>query len=157
MSIPFSRTIRSLNADNMRAIQVGLAILALLMVAWLFWFFLARVSFYEISKTAQLTQEGIIIADFSPQALVRIRQGQSATFRFVDALEQPQTMSLIVVDIDLTTGQIQLIPRVEDSKSKSGTPLKSLLHDGLRGVVEIVVEQISPASVVMRAAGLKSV
>ena len=54
MSISFSRSMRSLAVDSFRPSLLGFIISAILLVAWLAWFFMARVSVYELSDTARL-------------------------------------------------------------------------------------------------------
>jgi membrane fusion protein (multidrug efflux system) len=54
MAIPFARSMRSLDADTFRLSGFVLAIAGLLLAAWFGWFFLARVSLYELSETARV-------------------------------------------------------------------------------------------------------
>jgi membrane fusion protein (multidrug efflux system) len=54
MSALFSRTIRSLRADDQRASVAGVLLGATLVGAWLAWLFLARVVRYETSDSARL-------------------------------------------------------------------------------------------------------
>jgi membrane fusion protein (multidrug efflux system) len=53
MSTPFSRTLRSLEADRHPRSKSSVA-LALLLLAWGVWFFLGRITVYEVSQTARL-------------------------------------------------------------------------------------------------------
>jgi membrane fusion protein (multidrug efflux system) len=54
MAIPFARSMRSLDADSFRFSGVVLSIAGVLLVAWCGWFFLARVSLYELSESARV-------------------------------------------------------------------------------------------------------
>src|SRR4051812_43699464 len=54
MSAAFSRSIRSLRADDQRASIAGIALAAALLGAWLGWLFLARVARVETSDSARL-------------------------------------------------------------------------------------------------------
>ena len=54
MAIPFARSMRSLDADSFRVSGAVLAIAALLLAAWCGWFFLAKVSLYELSESARV-------------------------------------------------------------------------------------------------------
>src|SRR5687768_3541720 len=54
MSIPFSRSIRSLAADGFRRSRVGMLIAVVLLTLWAAWFCLARVTLYEVTATARL-------------------------------------------------------------------------------------------------------
>ena len=54
MASPFSRTLRSLEADRSRHSLVGLAVAALLLAGWSVWFFGAEVTLYEGAHSARL-------------------------------------------------------------------------------------------------------
>jgi multidrug resistance efflux pump len=54
MASTFFRSIRSLDADNSQRSYLGLALATLLLVAWMIWFFLARVSVYAVTNKADL-------------------------------------------------------------------------------------------------------
>jgi membrane fusion protein (multidrug efflux system) len=54
MAIPFARSMRSLDADSFRVSGVVLLIAGLLLAAWCGWFFLAKVSLYELSESARV-------------------------------------------------------------------------------------------------------
>ena len=54
MSVSFSRSMRSLAADSFRLSVLGFIFSAILVVAWLPWFLMARVSVYELSDMARL-------------------------------------------------------------------------------------------------------
>jgi membrane fusion protein (multidrug efflux system) len=58
MAGPFSRTLRSLEADGHRRWMLGLIPALVLLAAWGAWFFLSRVSVYEVSDHARLEAEG---------------------------------------------------------------------------------------------------
>lgn len=54
MPTPFSRSVRSLNADGFRFSTLGLLLTAVVLGSWLAWFCLSRVALYEITNTARL-------------------------------------------------------------------------------------------------------
>ena len=54
MPSPFSRTIRSLNAESSRLSMMALIAAAAILGVWLLWFVMARVAIYETSETARL-------------------------------------------------------------------------------------------------------
>jgi len=58
MPSPFSRTIRSLNAESSRLSTTALVVSAALLGGWVLWFVMARVAIYETSETARLEVDG---------------------------------------------------------------------------------------------------
>jgi membrane fusion protein (multidrug efflux system) len=54
MPTPFSRSLRSLDADGFRAAGLTFAIGGALLAAWLAWFVLGRVAVYEVTSAARL-------------------------------------------------------------------------------------------------------
>src|SRR5262249_10023692 len=54
MPSPFSRTIRSINAESSRLSNVALIAGAVILGGWSLWFVTARVAIYETSETARL-------------------------------------------------------------------------------------------------------
>ena len=54
MASTFFRSVRSLEADNSQRSYLGLALAALLLGAWMVWFFVARVSVYAVTNKAGL-------------------------------------------------------------------------------------------------------
>jgi multidrug resistance efflux pump len=54
MSAPFSRSMHSLAADGFRYSLLGMLLAAALLSAWTAWFFIARVTLYEVSAGARL-------------------------------------------------------------------------------------------------------
>ena len=57
MPTTFSRSLRSLNADNFRASLWGILLVAALLLAGACWFFFARVQLYEAAPNARLEVE----------------------------------------------------------------------------------------------------
>ncbi len=149
MSIPFSRSMRSLNADSLRPSLVGLVIAIVLLVAWAGWFFLAQITIYETGQIVGLTSTGTVVANFPPEALGRIHRGQPAFLRPNVATENPiESIPAIVADVtnDDPDGRIQ----VELFALPSAASL-AFLQNNPTGQVEIEVERLSPATLVMRA------
>src|ERR1043166_4217227 len=59
MATPFTRTLRSLRAENQRARWVVLALCAIL-GGWTLWLFFARVSVYEVTDAARTELDGVV-------------------------------------------------------------------------------------------------
>ncbi len=150
MSIPFSRSVRSLDGDGFRATLVGLIVAIILVAAWMAWFFLARVTLYEAGQVVSVTRGGEVVADFSAEARGRIQRGQAALVQFDGDLgAQVGAIPAIVT----TVGPVRE-ERVEvEIYLLANITLYGLSQDNLTGQAQVEVEHISPAILVMRAAG----
>ncbi len=121
---------------------------------WLLWFLLAPITQFETSETVELTGAGEATAYFSPSALARLREGQSAHLRLDDF---PWTTYGIVpaaltqVLPELQNGRIQATFLLTPDKNTS-IPLKR----GLTGTVEVEVGQTSPAALLLQAVGYRA-
>jgi hypothetical protein len=113
----------------------------ILLVAWNAWFFLAQISITEISQSASFINGSTIVADFEPPALARMALGQSAFLQLEGATEP---IKAIVTDV--WEEQIRLI--IQDDAVLSA--------DDSITQVDVEVEQVSPATLIMRASGLLS-
>lgn len=151
MSIPFARSMRSLDAHSFRPTLLGLLLVAALLGAWLSWLFLARITLYEVSARASLIGESTAVADFPPAALGRLRPGQPARLR-LDSFPWTQygTVPATVAGV---------APEIRDGRLQVELTLQPLatsripLQPGLTGSAEVEVERVSPAVLVLRAAG----
>ncbi len=147
MAITFSRSMRSLKADGFRALLVWLLLAMMLTVAWGGWFFLARVTLYEIGQTASVVKGGTIVIDFPAKTAERIQAGQTASFRPAGATgSQPLAVSAMVMKVTRLPRQdmarVELLPQEDEMPPEVGTT----------GQVEIEVEYVSPATLAVRAA-----
>ena len=147
MTVQFSRSVRSLQADNLSPIIIGAVGFALLMVGWLLWFFFATVVTYETSNTATYQPQGYVIASFAPATFRRLQPGQPAEFMPQTAEGKAPAIRVIATDLYPETGEVRFIIRVEDDEVPA-------LQPGMTGTVRIIVEQLSPARIVLRSAGL---
>jgi hypothetical protein len=142
---------RSLKADRFRPSLVGLLLAMALLIAWAAWFFLSSITLYEVSETARLTEDGMVVAIFSPEKLGRVQRGQLALLRLDAAVGEPtRAIPAIVTDV---TNQAQEDQVQVELYLLDGVALASL-QEGLTGQVEVEVEHVSPATLVMRASGL---
>jgi hypothetical protein len=137
---------RSLQRDSFRLSLAALVVTILLLLAWSAWFFLAKVPLYETSRQFEVQRDGSLAVTFSPQALARIRPGQSAVLRLAETTEQgAQSLPALVMNTPTTesrTNQVELYVFSPE-----------LLSPGLAGEVRVEVESVSPARLVMRSAG----
>ncbi len=147
MSLTFSRSTRSLGIDSFRASRFGLLLAIGLMVAFLAWFFLARVTLYEVSSTMRLLEDGMLQVTFAQEALGRLRQGQPAMVRLYPGPDQPViSLPAMVYEIP-TEGEDVKFYLMTSELSPGG------LQGKLNGQVEVEVEHLSPAELVLRTSG----
>jgi hypothetical protein len=134
----------------------------MLLSAWVAWFAGARVAVYAASDSARLQvareshQVGVpqlnVVALFHPSvALGRVRPGQSARVRFDDfpwnEYGAPARVSNVAAE--LRDGRIR-VELTFDPDVMSGIPYQH----GLAAQVEIETERVSPATLVLRSAGV---
>lgn len=100
MATAFSRTLRTLSADSFRYSIGALALAAALLVVWLAWFTLARITLYEVTDQARLETSNSAFAVESPIA-ARVMSSRLAIGREVMAGE-------ILVELDSSPEQMQI-------------------------------------------------
>jgi hypothetical protein len=110
VTVPFSRSLRSLRIDSFRASVIGMILAMLIVFALIAWFFLAKVTLYEYSSSITFNEDGRIYAVFPPEAMPRLRPGQSAILR-VSLPPDTRQMSLpaLVVNKDTASNQVDLL------------------------------------------------
>lgn len=169
MTTQFSRSMRSIQIDGLAPVSITLGLFTLTMLFWIAWFLLAQIPFYETSTSAYYdTGSGFILAKFRPTSLTLIQRGQPAYFQLNEQIPsrnqlRPQQLSgfqAVVSDIDITTNQVHLVPQGDASllpRQLAGQPLDANTEKPrVAGQVVVKVEEITPASLVMRSAGLLS-
>ena len=151
VSIPFSRSIRSLDSDSFRSTLVGLVVAIILVTAWIAWFSLGRVTLYETGQVVSVARGGEVVVDFSSEARGRIQRGQAALVQFDgDFGTQIGAIPAIVTNVP-SAGQDD---RVEVKLYLlASVAISGRSQDNLTGQAKVEVEHISPAVLVMRAAG----
>ena len=147
MTVHFSRSVRSIQADNLGPMLVGAAFFAVIMLGWMIWFFFAAIPYFESSASATYQQDGYIMADFSESAFLRLRRGQPAQFLLSTTEMNASAIPLVITDLYPETAQARLVLRAEDAESP-------VLPSGTMGQVKVTVEQRSPAHTVLSSAGL---
>lgn len=149
MSTEFSHSLRSLQAGRSRLSLATMLLAALLLIGWLAWFFLAPVTLFEGGEIVQTSSDGVVVAQFPLTAQTRLQSGQSAEI-FLEGVEQDGAIPAIVADVtqSATGGQIQVVLYAD-----MDSPNVAALLSGLTGRATVAVEHLSPATLVMRAAG----
>lgn len=133
--IAFARTLRALEADDFRASKLGLLIAALLLAAWAWWIFSARVPQYESTTNVRI-ESGYAIAYFPPEVLARFRAGQPA-------LIHSETNTLPSRVQSVTSGHVQFA-------------LPANRQQPIASSVDIEVSRVSPASIALQSLGLRN-
>ncbi|MGB1288542.1 MAG: hypothetical protein ACPG7F_18550 [Aggregatilineales bacterium] len=147
MATPFSRTMRSLQADNFRPSLIFLAMALMLIMAWLGWFTLSQINIYETSDNIYAVQGGNLAATFSNDIVTKVQPGQSATFELqVDNAGQIYTVEATVFEIHQSTGEIVFFPY---------TSLDYLFRNpqSISGSVSLAAETLSPAALLLQSSG----
>jgi hypothetical protein len=141
--------LRSLKVDSFRGSRLGLALGILIFIALLLWFFFAQVTLYEVSAEVTLNEDESLAAQFEPAAAGRIYEGQPAVLRIDAGPDQPLvTAAALVVGVDRDTGVVELLIIDEDF------PVDALRAGRIsQAEVEVEVEYITPAALVLRASG----
>lgn len=138
---------RSLQLDSFRASRLGLAFALALMSALIVWFFQAKVTLYEISTSLEVGPEGKLLAAFPKEALSRLRPGMPAILRLRQGADQPPiTLPAVVFDLPRQGEQVEVVVL-------SGALPPEASRDRLTGQVEVEVDYVTPAELVLRASG----
>lgn len=154
MSAPFGQSMRSLAADGGRGAIITTWIVIALLVAWTSWFVLAEVTVREAANARIDAHDGAVhvVAEFLPEdSLGRIWPGQQGQLRLA-AFPWTQYGTVPVEVTTVAGGAKDGRVRVELSVRPGYDGRIPLAHD-LPGTVEIEVERLSPAALVLRAAG----
>lgn len=156
MSNSFQRVNRSLRADHAIRSSVVALIAIFLLAAWVGWAFWAKVTRYQVSDSARLELDSggklQIIAEFPPAAaLGKVRPGQPAILR-LDGFRWAQygTVSARVSHVaeEIRDGKVRVELAVNSAR-----PAEIPYQHGLPGSVEVEVERVSPAVLILRSAG----
>jgi hypothetical protein len=147
MSLQFSRSLRALRVDSFRPSRIGLFLGIILMGGLIIWFFTAKVTLYENSDSLQLSEDGRLMATFTPEGMKRIRKGQSAMLHIDAAGEQPaESLSAMVFDTQRDSNVAEIL--VTDAQLPDG-----LQTGSVDGRVEVEVEYTTPAQLLLRVSG----
>jgi len=131
MASTFFRSVRSLEADNSQRSYLGLALVALLLGAWMVWFFGARVSVYAVTNKAGLEVDR---AAHSVQSAV---SGRVVATHLV--LDQEVKAGDVLVELDSGAQHFQLTeeqtqraganPQIHSREEEIASEEQALEHD----------------------------
>ncbi|MEZ4735537.1 MAG: hypothetical protein R3E79_51250 [Caldilineaceae bacterium] len=149
MSIAFSRSTGALQADSHRTALISLITAIPLILIWIGWFAFATIAVNAVSEQLAPGRPGEVNATFPTAKGAKIRQGQDALLRLTDEMGQERVIPALVSRVAPDgKGQltVQLAPAPEYVEYE---PLPEMLQ----GKAEVAIEQITPAVLVLRAAG----
>ncbi len=164
MSSSFPAVNRSLRADHGIRSSVVLLLALFLLAAWVGWAFGAKVTRYEVSDSARLEARSaaypiqtsvssglVIIANFQlASVLGRVHVGQPAIVR-LDGFPRAQygTVRARVsrVSEEIRDGKVRVELAVDSAR-----PADIPYQQGFPTSVEVEVERVSPAALILRAA-----
>ncbi len=147
MSTQFSRSMRSLKSDNFRASIIGMILFIVILVLLIIWFFGVETTLYEHSADVKLSPNEQFTAKFTDQAMERIQSGQYAVLK-VKAGGDSRSVSVpaIVIGTQTESNQVEFVIVADD------VPM-DIFQEGLKGEVEVEVEYLTPAELVMQSSG----
>jgi hypothetical protein len=137
--IAFARTLRALDADDFRASKLSLLTAAILLAAWTWWMFAARVPQYESTTNVQI-ESGHALAYFPPDVLSHIRADQPAIIRSND-----RAFPARVLSIAADHAELGLAPNPQ-----SPIPASSSI------AADIETTRVSPAAIALRSLGRRN-
>ena len=136
-----------MNQDSFGPGLVALAVLLLLLIAWMAWFFLASIPLYETSREFQARRDKTLLVTFSPAALGRIRPGQKAVLS-LDGSSGNSAQIFQAEVLNLSSGSQKTVEIYLFSPPDAATLQQ--IHSGL---VKVEVETASPAVMLLRLSG----
>jgi hypothetical protein len=147
MSLQFSRSLRALRVDSFRPSRIALLLAILIMGGMIAWFFTADVTLYENSTSIEFTEDGRLMATFTPEGMKRVRQGQTAMLQIDAGADQPaESLPAMVFDTQADSNVAEILV-------KSNEVPESLKAGNLSGRVEVEVEYTTPAQMLLRVSG----
>jgi len=160
MAVPFAQTSRSLKADRGIASLVFLATVSLLLIVWLVWAFTANFSVYAVSDTTQIRLDDTITVLFSADAGQELRNGQKALV-YLDAppLTEPFILPGQVIGLESAPNGVRAKIAPDLRQIEAGPMYAEILNafsQSVSGHIEVETETLSPASLVLRSAGLNA-
>ncbi len=153
MANPFSRTIRSLNADGFKPNLIGLGLAVILFLGWIIWFFGASVIVTELAVKSSVINDEKIEAIFLKSHSRRISRGQTAWLRIDNSAEStlPKIIPAKVSSIKKSkTNDNQVIVELVRVWEKPYYKLE----DKEDVIVTIEIGSISPAQFLAKTTGL---
>lgn len=143
MALAFPRSLRSLKRDSFRPSLITLSITIVLVVAWCVWFLFSAIPMYEASTNFSVQRDGSLQVSFGDNILKRLQAGSPAT------LEIKQSGG--VTKYNGTVMDILPSNRTRTGAAYIIFDTGKLLKPDTQGQVQIQIESITPAQLLLRA------
>ncbi|MCB0100023.1 MAG: hypothetical protein KDE46_30030 [Caldilineaceae bacterium] len=160
MALPFSQSMRSLQADRGMGTFIGLSIALLVFLLWTSWFLWAPISRYETGSLVAITGDGWIVAEFPARAWESIQQGQVAyihiTPQNASGNSQNGGGSTDNTAIIIPAIVANILGRPVNDRFQVTLAIQEYtpaLERKFSGKVDVEVERVTPAILVARASG----
>jgi hypothetical protein len=142
---------RAIQADRGGMALTGLVVALLLLLLWIGWFLFARISIYERGPILRTSGDGLILAEFPAEALERLHPGQVAWVRPTGAAAQTigRLPAYVIEAPTLNRAELHPVELYVEVTPEN----YEVLANGFTGQVEVEVEQLSPAVLILRATG----
>ena len=154
MSVAFSQSLRSLQAERRLFSLLWLLVVSALLLIWLLWFFLAAITIQVHGQVVQSTRDGVVVAEFPVTAQSTLQRGQQALIYPQLTAEHPlastgrntRTIPAIITEIRAATQPPRLrVTLYADMDS----PNAAAVQPDLSGQVDVIVAHRSPAALVL--------
>jgi hypothetical protein len=99
MALSFPRSVRALGSDRFRPSLITLALVCILLIIWLGWFFFTPVPVYESSSTLRVERNGFVVVTFPAATLRRLHAGQPATLQITAPGSPAETLEGEVIRV----------------------------------------------------------
>ena len=161
MSVAFTQSVRSLQAERRLFSLLWLVVVSALLLIWLLWFFLAAITIQVQGQVVQSTRDGVIVAEFPIGAQNSLQRGQQAvihpqltTDQATGSFDQPPaSIGDTPITIPATITEIRAAtqpPRLRVTLyADMDSPNAAAVQPDLSGQVDVIVAHRSPAALVL--------
>lgn len=147
MSISFTQSMQSLYADRGHATLWGAGLVTLCLLLWLGWFLTPSLTVYAHGHLVKLTRSGTLVAEMPALESTSLRAGQTAYIYPTNSPQQGLTASVMEVASQDNSDRIQIMLYLHDNTDED--PFAS----GVTGEVQVAVETIAPATLLLQTLG----
>ena len=139
MAIPFTRSTRSMHHDRYLPSLVGIILICMVLVLWMFWFFTGQLPVYTTAINFQVREDGMLLGNFSAASLPQIKPGQQAELTLSPQNgKNSEAIQAEVMNIPTSAGE-----PVEIYLFSAGLPA-----DAPTGQLKILLGKITPARLI---------